>query len=151
MSAPLSDLPSLSVTADDWQRLLLAVHASTTSEELILAAFQLMKGTVASDFTLVVLHVVDHPPMVARDSLGSVYGYEFMEQSYRHSLATARTHFANLTTANAITDTDQDGQSDLMEFTGGTSPGDPSEMLRIITSSDRRLYRVSISPDLINS
>lgn len=77
------------VPASEWLELLLAVHASEDSEELIQAVFRLLRETVDCDFSLVVLHAVDHLPMVARDSLGRVYSYEFMERSYQHNPATA--------------------------------------------------------------
>jgi DNA-binding NarL/FixJ family response regulator len=87
MFAPPS--ATLTTSIEDWQDRLLAVHAATTSEGLITAVFRLMEATVQCDFSLVVLHAVDQLPMVARDSLGRVYSYEFMEQSYRHNPATA--------------------------------------------------------------
>lgn len=42
-----------------------------------------------------------------------------------------RTWFGNLTTANASSDYDHDGSTDLQEYLAGTSPTDPNDMLRI--------------------
>lgn len=86
LSSPSSPLP---VPPDEWQERLLAVHGAISSEELIEAVFRLMEGTVRCDFSLVVLHALDHLPMVARDSQGRVFSYQFMEQSYAHNPATA--------------------------------------------------------------
>jgi DNA-binding NarL/FixJ family response regulator len=76
-------------THEEWQERLLAMHGAVRSEDLIQAVFRLMEATVHCDFSLVVLHAVDHLPMVAMDSQGRVFSYEFMEQSYRHNPATA--------------------------------------------------------------
>lgn len=79
-------------------------------------------------------------------------------------------HFKNLTTANAITDTDGDGKKDVDEYSGGTGPTDVSSRLRItdisfnqvlkgegvtitgveitFTVEPNRLYRIEYDDDL---
>jgi hypothetical protein len=44
-------------------------------------------------------------------------------------------HFGNLTTANATSDYDHDGSSDLSEYIAGTDPKDPLSRLKVITHS----------------
>ena len=71
--------------------------------------------------------------------------------------------FGNLTTANAISDFDKDGQSDLAEHVADTLPKEPTSRLRItsqtynlgftqnalqFTTSPSRLYRLEINTNL---
>ena len=73
-------------------------------------------------------------------------------------------YFGNLTTANALTDKDGDGSSDLAEYRAGTLPNDRSSSLRITASSfnanftqstltftiePTRLYRIEHDTDLV--
>jgi DNA-binding CsgD family transcriptional regulator len=85
---PALDPSTLTVTPEVWEERLLEMHGATDSEAFIQAVFRLIEATVSCDFSLVVLHAVDHLPMVAQDSLGRVFSYEFMEQSYRYNPAT---------------------------------------------------------------
>jgi len=72
-------------------------------------------------------------------------------------------HFGNLTAANATTDHDHDGFTDLQEYIAGTDPLDPSSNLRIVSHSydashtqativfttvPNRLYRLEYDADL---
>jgi hypothetical protein len=75
-------------------------------------------------------------------------------------------HFANLTTASAISDADGDGTTDLQEYEAGTDPQDLNSVFRIVshsfgtggtlasitfTSSPGRLYRLEHDADLQGS
>ncbi len=74
-----------------------------------------------------------------------------------------RLHFGNLTTANATSDKDGDGVSDLAESHASTGPNDPASYLKIVThtynggftqatvtftTTPTRLYRLEHSADL---
>ena len=74
-----------------------------------------------------------------------------------------RQQFGNLTTANASTDTDHDGQSDLQEYLADTNPNDSNDNLRITQqdfspggttamltwrSTPTRCYFIQKTPDL---
>jgi len=76
-----------------------------------------------------------------------------------------RTHFGNLTTANAISDKDKDGVTDFKEYLADTDPNNPASYLRIVsqsyngtyteatlefTSTPSRLYRIEFSNNLDN-
>lgn len=75
-------------------------------------------------------------------------------------------HWGNLTTADAVTDSDGDGQRDAVEYASGSSPLDGSSLLRIIsqtftasntrseitfTVSPNRKYRLEYNEDLVGA
>lgn len=72
-------------------------------------------------------------------------------------------HFGNLTTADATSDSDSNGVSDLAEYIAGTDPNNPTDFFRVVshvhdlditetsvefTTNSTRLYRIEYSDDL---